>query len=137
MNAHTRDYFDGQLESVLSRLPASIHALLDKVPLHVEDQPSHEVMEQLGVTSEEMLCGLYTGIPLTERSVEHSGTLPDVVTIYRKGILHLAVRRNGAGRRDGQISEQELQRQIRITVLHELGHHHGLSEQDLTDLGYG
>ncbi len=137
MNAHTRDYFDGQLEDVLSRLPASVHALLDKVPLHVEDQPSHEVMEQLGVTSKEMLCGLYTGIPLTERSVEHSGTLPDVVTIYRKGILHLAVRRDGAIRGNGQISEKELQRQIRITVLHELGHHHGLSEQDLTDLGYG
>ena len=137
MNAHTRDYFDGQLEGVLSRLPASVRALLDKVPLHVEDQPSHETMEELGVTSEELLCGLYTGIPLTERSVEHSGSLPDVVTIYRKGILHLAVRRNGAVRRDEQISEKELQRQIRITVLHELGHHHGLSEQDLTDLGYG
>jgi predicted Zn-dependent protease with MMP-like domain len=94
-------------------------------------------MEELGVTSEEMLCGLYTGIPLTERSVERSGSLPDVVTIYRKGILHLAVCRGGVVRRNGQISEQELQRQIRITILHELGHHHGLSEQDLTDLGYG
>ena len=137
MNSQTRDYFDGQLEIVLSRLPASVHALIDKVPLHVEDQPSRAVMEGLKVTSEEMLCGLYTGIPLTERSIEHSGTLPDVVTIYRKGILHLAVWRDGALQRDGQISEKELQRQIHITILHELGHHHGLSEQDLTELGYG
>jgi len=131
VNAQTRDYFDGQLEGVLSHLPASVHALLDRVPLHVEDQPSHEVMKELGVTSEATLCGLYTGVPLTERSVEHSGMLPDVVTIYRKGILHLAVGR------DDQLSEKELQRQIRITVLHELGHHHGLSEHDLAELGYG
>ena len=77
------------------------------------------------------LCGLYTGIPLTQRSIEHSGTLPDVVTIYREGIL------TAAADRHGRIRNDRLREEIRITILHELGHHHGLTEDDLRELGYG
>lgn len=61
----------------------------------------------------------------------HSGTLPDVITIYREGIL-----RASADRR-GRISNDRLREQIRITILHELGHHHGMTEDDLEELGYG
>jgi len=108
-----------------------VHDLLEKVPLHVEDHPSEEIMDQRGVEYLDELCGLYTGIPLGERSILHSGTLPDVVTIYREGILTAAC---DAG---GRIRSDELRRQIRITILHELGHHHGLTEEDLRALGYG
>jgi predicted Zn-dependent protease with MMP-like domain len=76
------------------------------------------------------LCGLYTGIPITERSVEHSGTLPDVVTIYREGIL------DAARDRYGRVRGERLRREIRITLLHEIGHHHGLDEDELRELGY-
>jgi predicted Zn-dependent protease with MMP-like domain len=125
-----RDYFDQQLDKVMHRLPSSIHELIEEVPLHVEDYPSAEMMESLGVLHREELCGLYTGVPLSDRRVDQAGRLPDVVTIYREGVFHLATDRRG------QIHEDELRRQIHITVLHEIGHHFGLDEDDLAELGY-
>jgi predicted Zn-dependent protease with MMP-like domain len=131
MDLRLRRRFDDQVERVLAEMPPLVHDLLEKVPLHVEDHPSEEVMDARGVEYLDDLCGLYTGIPLTERSIEHSGTLPDVVTIFREGIL------TAASDPDGRIRGERLREEIRITILHELGHHHGLTEQDLRDLGYG
>jgi len=131
LDVRTRQRFDEQLEWVLERLPPLVHELLERVPLHVEDHPSDRMMAEMGVQSPDELCGLYTGIPLTERSVEHSGTLPDVVTIYREGILSASRDAHGRVRTD------RLREQIRITVLHELAHHHGLDEDELRELGYG
>ena len=115
----------------MSELPQSVHALLEKVPLHVEDYPSQQVINELGLTEDSNLCGLYSGVPLDQRTLEDRPSLPDVVTIYREGIIRLA-----AGSMEG-LSSDELRRQIRITLLHELGHHHGFSESDLENLGYG
>lgn len=131
MNQRTRERFDRLLEEVLAEMPPLVHELIQRVPLHVEDYPSAEVMARTGVRWRDELCGLYTGIPINQRSVEHSGTLPDVVTIYREGILAAAMDRHGRIRKD------RLRRQIRITLLHELGHHHGLTERELRELGYG
>ena len=131
MNPYARRRFDEQLEWVLRRLPPMVHELIEKVPLHVEDHPSAETMAKMGVRFREQLCGLYTGIPLPERSVHHSGTLPDVVTIYREGILSAA---RGAR---GRVGTDRLRDEIRKTVLHELAHHHGLDEDELRELGYG
>lgn len=131
MNPRVRARFDEQLEAVLEQLPPMVHELIEKVPLHVEDHPSAEMMAKMGVRRRHHLCGLYTGIPLTDRSVQHSGTLPDVVTIYREGILSSATDARGRVRTD------RLREQIRITLLHELAHHHGLDEDEIRDLGYG
>jgi predicted Zn-dependent protease with MMP-like domain len=131
MNPRTRQRFDLQVERVLADLPPMVHDLLEKVPLHVEDHPSEEIMAERGVEYLDDLCGLYTGIPLGERSIMHSGTLPDVIAIYREGIL------TAASDPSGRIRAEELRRQIRITILHELGHHHGMTEEDLRALGYG
>ncbi len=130
MNAEERDRFDQQLQKVLDAMPALVHQLLEKIPLHVEDYPSRRVMAELGVEYRDDLCGLYTGVPLNERSVTQSGNLPDVVTIYREGILAAAADSRG------EISRKRLRSQIRITILHELAHYHGLSEADLEQLGY-
>ena len=115
---------------MLAELPPQVHKLLEEVPLHVEDYPSDEVMDAFGVEYLDELCGLHSGIPLTERSIEHSGTLPTTVTIYREGIL------SEAADDDGRIRPEALRRQMRITVLHEIGHHYGLSEEQLAELGY-
>ena len=131
MNVRTRRRFDEQLEWVLARMPPLIRALIEKVPLHVEDYPSDEVMDRLGVRYIDDLCGLYTGIPIGEKSVAHSLTLPDVVTVYREGIL------TASADRRGRITTERLREQIRVTILHELGHHHGLTEEELRRLGYG
>jgi len=131
LNPRIRQRFDRVLEEVLQELPPEVHKLLAEAPLHVEDYPSHEVMDKTGAIRRDALCGLYTGIPIGHRSVEHSGTLPDVVTIYREGILAVAADRRG------RVREDRLRREIRVTIFHELGHHHGLSEAELRQLGYG
>jgi predicted Zn-dependent protease with MMP-like domain len=131
MHPRLRDFFDVRLEKVLSGLPNWLQELLDEVPLCVEDYPSREVLSQFGITDRGSLCGLYTGVPLSARSVSDPVRLPDVVTIYREGILR------ASEDDEGNLCESELLRQIRITVLHELGHYHGLDEEELAALGYG
>jgi predicted Zn-dependent protease with MMP-like domain len=130
MDPSLRDYFDEQLEAVLAELPERVHELLDEVPMIVEDHPSREILRKMGMRRRGDLCGLYTGIPLTEKSVLHGGVLSDSVHIFREGILGMAVDRRG------RIDEDELRRQIRITILHELGHYHGFDEDELESLGY-
>lgn len=130
MKPELRDYFDQQLDDVMAQMPPRVHALLEEVTMYVEDHPSRKMMQEMGVRHRSQLCGLYTGVPLTERHVELSGVLSDAIYIFREGILALARDRRG------RIDAQELRRQIRITVLHELGHYHGLDEEDLEELGY-
>ena len=130
MNRKLRAYFDQQLEWVLTQVPPRVHELLEEVTMYVEDYPSPEVLHRMGIRRRRNLCGLYTGIPLTHKQVEASGVLSDAIYLYREGILSLAVNASG------KIDEDELRRQIRITMLHELGHYHGLSERELEELGY-
>jgi predicted Zn-dependent protease with MMP-like domain len=130
MKRSTRDFFDRHLEEVMAAMPPRVHELLQDVTLYVEDHPSTRIMSQLGIRHRDDLCGLYTGVPLTRRHVEISGVLSDAVYIYRQGILRMAMNERG------EIDEDQLRREIRITVLHELGHHHGLDEGDLQELGY-
>jgi predicted Zn-dependent protease with MMP-like domain len=131
MTQDEREFFDEHLDSVMASMPQHVHELLNKVPMFVEDYPSDDVMRKMGIRRREQLCGLYTGIPLTDRSVMQSGVLSDVIHIYREGILLMASDGHG------HVNESYLREQIRITVLHELGHHHGLDEDDLRELGYG
>jgi predicted Zn-dependent protease with MMP-like domain len=131
VNANRRCRFDEQLEWVLAQLPPMVHELIEKVPLHVEDYPSDEVMDRMGIEYIDDLCGLFTGIPIGEKSIWHSAPLPDVVTIYREGIL------SASADDQGRIRTDRLREQIRITILHELAHYHGLTEDELQKLGYG
>lgn len=130
MQRELRSFFDAQLEAVLPRLPGRVRQILEEVPLYVEDFPSREVMGELALDHRSELCGLYTGVPLTQRSVEDWGVLSDAIHLYREGLLALASDRRG------EIDEEELRRQIGLTILHELGHLHGMSEEELEGLGY-
>ena len=130
MEAELRRFFDEHLQWVMDRVPPRVHQLLEDVTMYIEDYPSTAIMRQMGVRRRDALCGLYTGIPLTRRHVEVSGVLSDAIYIYREGILAMATDRSG------DIDPAELRRQIRITVLHELGHHHGIDESALEELGY-
>ena len=101
----------------LDDLPDEWGELLDNVAIVVENEPSAEDLQDLGMDSGEgnELLGLYQGTPLGERGFGYSG-LPDRVVIYRGPILRIASTR------------REVVKQIRETVLHELGHHFGLKE---------
>ena len=131
MKPEIREIFDQQLERVLPELPQQVRDFMENVPLVVEDYPSTEVMRRVGVRHRSALCGLYTGIPLNRRSVNDWGVPSDVIHIFRQGILSQA-RSQGGG-----IDDEELRKQIRFTILHEYGHHVGLSERELRALGYG
>lgn len=131
MNDRDRRRFDQLLEEVLEAMPPLVHELIEEVPLHVEDYPPPDVLRQHGARFRDELCGRYTGIPIGQKSIGHSGTLPDVATVYREGVLA------AARDRYGRVRTSRLREEIRITILHELGHHHGLDEDDLRELGYG
>jgi predicted Zn-dependent protease with MMP-like domain len=131
MNPELRQLFDEQVELVLAELPQQVRDFMKEVPMVVEDHPSREVMRRMRIRHPSHLYGLYTGIPLIKRSVDNWGVPSDVVNIYRLGIL------SKSRARDGGFDKTELCNQIRRTILHEYGHHVGLTERDLRDLGYG
>jgi predicted Zn-dependent protease with MMP-like domain len=131
MKAELRQIFDEQVEEVLAELPQQVKDFMERVPLVVEDYPSDQVMRRMKIRHPAHLYGLYTGIPLIKRSIEQSGVPSDVINIYRLGLLYAARTRGGG------IDEEELRTQIRRTILHEYGHHVGLTERDLRELGYG
>ncbi len=133
MDSHRQDWrevFDELVEEVLAQLPPHLQRLLEEVPLHVEDYPAESVLRETGTSDPEELCGLFSGLAITERSNEHAAALPPVVTIYRAGIMAAARDRRG------RLNRKRLLRQIRLTILHELAHYHGLSEEELDELGY-
>ncbi len=131
LDAATRDRFDTLLERVLDTLPQKLLTLLEEIPLIVEDAPSEQLMIEMDVEDPTDLCGLHDGIPLTEESVLHSGTMPSQITIYRAGLI------SGSLDESDCVDEEDLFKEIRITILHEIGHHFGLDEDELDTLGYG
>lgn len=129
-----QERFDALLERLLAALPDRVRAVLDEVPLHVMDEPDRLILKDLGVEPADMddaveeLCGLHTGFMLTERPIELDAVLPDEIHLFRRGIALMA---GGWNADDETVAEQ-----IRITLLHEIGHHFGLEEEDLDELGY-
>lgn len=128
-NRQERRLFDRLVDQVLAELPDSLHRLLEELPLIVEDRPSPEIIEALGLEDPSDLCGLHDGIPLPEKNQDRAFDLPDYLLIYREGILDLTWETCGS------LDPGELRRQIRITILHEIGHHFGMTEDDLARLG--
>jgi predicted Zn-dependent protease with MMP-like domain len=133
MNPAARNRFDKVLEEVLAEMPPMVHRLLDEVALVVEDYPSKQIIAEMGLEYRDDLCGLYTGIPLDEKRLEAPPHLSDEVLIYREGIVASAADAD----KNGRVTRAGLREQIRVTILHELAHHHGMTEEELEDLGYG
>jgi acetylglutamate kinase len=139
MRRSERERFDALFEQVLDALPAPLRERLDEVPVILEDHPGPETLRSLGMDPEEdSLCGLHSGIPLTGRSVSRT-ELPDVILLYREGILDEAGGWEPWTDEDGTPlgGTDAVLREIRVTLLHEIGHHFGLTEADLERLGYG
>lgn len=127
LSTNERKRFDAVLDAVIESLPEDILAYFDEVPLVVEDEPSPELLEEMRIDlngEPPDLCGLHSGVPLSERTVFESSGLPEQILIFRGPILRLAE------------TQEELEQEVRVTLLHELGHHFGLSEERLEQLGY-
>jgi predicted Zn-dependent protease with MMP-like domain len=117
--------FEALVEQAISDLPEQFAAFLEEVPIEVHTRPSVRLLRELGMDDDELLMGLYRGVDRTRRSVEDSGRLPDVIYIFQED--HELVCENRA----------QLVDEVRKTVLHEIGHHFGMTEEDLDELGYG
>jgi predicted Zn-dependent protease with MMP-like domain len=131
ISSEIRQFFDEHVELVVAELPHEVKDFMDRVPLFVEDYPSPQVMREMRIRHPANLLGLYSGVPLIKRSVDQTRMMSDVIHIYRLGIL------SSSRSSVGSINEAELRKQIRKTILHEYGHHVGLNEHDLRELGYG
>jgi predicted Zn-dependent protease with MMP-like domain len=115
----TRRAFEELVAQAVDQLPEDFARLLDNVAIVVEEEPSAEELAAVGLDPErDELLGLYRGVPQTERDSLYD-SLPDCVVVYRQPILRSAA------------TPQEIIREIRQTVLHELGHHFGLDDEEM------
>ena len=114
----SEEEFEALVERAMERLPPEFAELLDNIVVVVEDEPEPELKREMGMDEEEELLGLYTGIPLVEREAAYS-SLPDQVSLYRGPLLRVSR------------SRRELLREIRETLVHELGHYFGLSDEEM------
>jgi predicted Zn-dependent protease with MMP-like domain len=105
--------FEDHVRAALDSLPERIAAALKNVAIVVEDENRDDPD----------IFGLYEGVPLPERG-DMAGHLPDKITIYRLPL------------EDEFPDPRELEQEIRVTVLHELGHYFGLDEDRIAELGY-
>ncbi|WP_424293391.1 metallopeptidase family protein [Gordonia sp. (in: high G+C Gram-positive bacteria)] len=99
---------------------------LDLLPPELMDAMSNVVILVRPHNDEDPnILGLYTGVALTERTTEYSGFLPDTIEIYRDPLMQMTH------------TYEHLRREVAITVLHEVGHHFGISDDWLHENGWG
>lgn len=117
----SRARFEELVADALDMIPAELSLEMENVAVLVEDWPRPDQVAPSGGT----LLGLYEGVPMTERSpIAYAGVLPDRITIFRGPLCARAG------------DEAELAEQVRVTVLHEVGHHFGMSDARLRELGW-
>ena len=108
-----RERFEEMVALALDSLPEDLGRLMSNVAVTVEHEPGPPG-----------LLGLYEGIPLTSRTTGYAGVLPDRVIIYRQAICAECQ------------TEREVVAEVRRTVIHEIGHHFGISDARLDELGW-
>ena len=121
----SKSEFDELVERALREVPPPFDRFLEEVTVEVRTRPTAEQRDSTGTRDRGLLLGLYHGHPLTRRNIEAPPQLPDVIYIFQESLEQISD------------SEAELIEQVRKTVLHEIGHHFGMSEEDLEELGYG
>lgn len=107
------DRFEEMVTAALDGLPEDLGTHMRNVAVTVEHNPGPPG-----------LLGLYEGVPLTSRTTAYAGVLPDRITIYRLAICAICQ------------SESDVTEQVRRTVIHEIGHHFGIDDHRLRELGW-
>lgn len=115
--------FERLVAEVLDGLPDLFRERLENVAVVVEEWPDPETMRLAGVRHPAQLLGFYHGIPQTQRTHHYGLVLPDKISIYRRPILMRCRNR------------EEVRATVRRVVLHELGHHFGIDDERLRELG--
>ena len=106
--------------ATIARLPDEFARHLGDVVLRVEDLAEDATLAEMGIEDPFELTGLYTGLPVGSKSVDHSGTLPDMIHLFRRAILDEWIE-----------TGVTLEALVAHVVIHEIGHHFGLSDEDM------
>jgi predicted Zn-dependent protease with MMP-like domain len=118
-----RDSFERLVAEALDGLPEEFRQALDNVEVVVEDWPDSETLRLAGARHPAALLGFYHGIPKTKRSRGYNLVLPDKISIYRRPIL-MRTR-----------TEEQVRVAVTRVLRHEIGHHFGISDERLREIG--
>jgi len=117
--------FDRAVRRAIDRIPDEIREHLKNVVITVRKRPSREMLDELGMTADDPLLGLYQGASLMERSVFAPPLYPDTIFIFQEPLEQMCD------------TLEELEQEIEITVVHEIAHFLGIEDDRLAELGYG
>jgi predicted Zn-dependent protease with MMP-like domain len=118
-----RRRFFGLVRRALTDLPSPYRDWLENVDVVVERRPGRRQLLEAGLQADDVLFGLYEGVPLTERSSGYGMVLPDKITIFQEPLEQEFE------------DDAELVAEVRRTVLHELAHHFGMDDEHLEEIG--
>jgi predicted Zn-dependent protease with MMP-like domain len=119
-----RHAFESLISQAVSELPAEFRDRLQNVAIIVEDYPSDELKQQMGLSPDDTLFGLYEGVPLTERGFFEQPLYPDRILIFQRAI------------EEECDSAEEIKEEVKTTLVHEVAHFFGMSDDSLEELGY-
>jgi predicted Zn-dependent protease with MMP-like domain len=119
----TRDRFKLLVEEAIDTIPTRFAREVKNVAIVIEDVPSIELLDEMEMESDETLLGLYQGVPLTERAWSHGNVLPDRIVLFQQTIED-----------ECEGDEDEIVVAIGETLIHELGHYFGLSEDEIMEI---
>ncbi|MGM0427670.1 MAG: metallopeptidase family protein [Thermodesulfobacteriota bacterium] len=117
--------FDRIVKRAVARIPEEIRRHLDNLLISVQRQPSPDMLEEMGFSPDESLLGLYAGVSQPERSITSPPLFPDTIFLFQEPLEAVCE------------TAEDLEQQIEITVVHEIAHALGISEEMLEALGYG
>ncbi len=119
----TREHFKSLVAEAIDTIPKRFAREVRNVAIVVEDRPSSALLAEMEIDSQDTLLGLYQGVPLPERQWGHGNALPDRITLFQREIEDEC---------DGD--EDDIVIAIGETLIHELGHYFGLSEEEIMDI---
>jgi predicted Zn-dependent protease with MMP-like domain len=119
----TRDQFKALVQEAIDTIPVRFAREVKNVAIVIEDEPSDQLLDEMEMGPEETLLGLYQGVPLPERAWSHGNVLPDCITLFQRTIEEEC---------DGD--EDDIVVAIGETLIHELGHYFGLSEEEIMEI---
>ncbi len=117
-----RSRFERLVQDAITTIPDEFRRRMSNLAIVVEDEPSDQLLDEMEVPPDETLYGLYQGTPLTERGADYGNALPDRITIYQLPI------------EEDCETEEEMIVAIGETLIHEVGHYFGLSEEELEEI---
>jgi predicted Zn-dependent protease with MMP-like domain len=116
--------FDRAVKRAIGRIPKEIRARLDNIVISVQPRPSRDLIRELALSPDDPPFGVYSGISLPERYETNPPLFPDTIFIFQEPLEEVC----------GSLAE--LEEEIEITVVHEIAHFLGMTEEQLAELGY-